>query len=214
MSKLFAVILLLISTTTLTFAKAHQPSIEEQRLSRIIVRINAVKSFNHTIGAVVNPTSEDIGESGMTKDGMCMIAISGPAMDGIQDDNAIAFVVAHEIGHCELGHFETAPPITQHEHWEHEYEADAYGKFLCDKAGYDIYEGMIVVSESKWGQDHVRDDDSFSHPGLERRLNAAKSGVYTFVDEEEFWNGMSVVCIFSLLIFYFVFFGEKQKYNS
>ena len=70
----------------------------------------------------------------------CEISINQTTMQRLMvADETLAWVIGHELGHCELGHGRIKPAlIIPSDAWAQEYDADMVGKRLMQAAGYDF----------------------------------------------------------------------------
>ena len=103
----------------------------------------------------------------------CRISLNQARLDMLKlNDNAIAWIIGHEMGHCESGtdkiHVANVIPADA---WLDEYKADEIGKDLMQAAGYMYGKGGSAAVAA------LNKDDNPSHPGSLRRLgNLAGEG--------------------------------------
>jgi len=96
------------------------------------------------------------------------IAITTGMLKFLHNNDEIAFVLGHELGHVLLGHTslpdDLGPQI-------HESNADKYGAYLAIRAGYDICAGKKVWDRmiEKYGAMTASSDDI--HPGNVKRAD-------------------------------------------
>jgi len=83
----------------------------------------------------------------------------------------VAFLLAHELGHCQMQHQRQRAnaPLVEHRRlsWQAEYEADLFGLILARDAGYEL-----TVPEFR--ELMTRFPGGGSHPTAQARLNALK----------------------------------------
>ncbi|HEX8108205.1 MAG TPA: hypothetical protein VF516_10785, partial [Kofleriaceae bacterium] len=120
-------------------------------------------------------------------------------LERLADDDAAAFVVAHELAHHRLGHVPALPRswlalgrllLVALERWwiatpEHEHDADQLAIELCVDAGYDAgrciaaLEHLVNVSLDYGDVEGVLGDEDGiqrgSHPALVRRIAAVRA---------------------------------------
>lgn len=125
--------------------------------------------------------------------------ISRRLLERLADDDAAAFVVAHELAHHRLGHVPALPRswfalgrllLAALERWwiatpEHEHDADQLAIELCVHAGYDpercvaALEHLVNVSLDYGDVEGVLGDDDGterrSHPALVQRIAAVRA---------------------------------------
>jgi predicted Zn-dependent protease len=125
--------------------------------------------------------------------------ISRRLLERLADDDAAAFVVAHELAHHRLGHIPAVPRtwfalgrllLVALERWwiatqEHEHDADQLAIELCVDAGYDperciaALEHLVNVSFDYRDVNGVLGDEDGmerrSHPALIKRIAAVRA---------------------------------------
>jgi Zn-dependent protease with chaperone function len=127
------------------------------------------------------------GFSAVTKRGPWVYVARG-LVDALSDD-AVAFVLAHEMGHHDLRHLSPALIMAglMGEHQRMEYHADRYGMQLAQKAGFDPKGALEALDPGLW---KTEPDDAMadwpepmrdwvnrfrkSHPPLENRCEALR----------------------------------------
>ncbi len=127
------------------------------------------------------------GYSAVTKRGPWVYVARGLAEK--LDDDALAFVLAHEMGHHDLRHLSPALVAAgMLGEWQRmEFAADRYGFELATRAGFDGSGALTALDPGFWGAEpRVPDDrlppkvaawvDRFrhSHPPLEERCDALR----------------------------------------
>ncbi len=116
------------------------------------------------------------------------IMISLGLLELISNESALAFVLAHEMGHLKFDHFSPHVPAlflspeTQsrialvHREWEH--VADRYALVQLVEAGYDPAEGVSLMERlERLSADHRTEERALfhHHPAIEDRLTAMRS---------------------------------------
>jgi Zn-dependent protease with chaperone function len=128
------------------------------------------------------------GYSAVTKRGPWVYIARG-LVDSLSDD-AVAFVIAHEMGHHDLRHLSPTVMIAglMGELQRMEYQADRYGMELAKRAGFDPRGALEALSPTLW---NAEPDESMadwpprlrewvnrfrkSHPPLESRIEALRA---------------------------------------
>lgn len=77
----------------------------------------------------------------------------------VRNEDEMAMVLGHEIGHYVLGHWTSTP--------KNEYASDVFGARLVSKAGYNRCKGVLVILR-------FHDGDSSTHPASNKRYNRIK----------------------------------------
>lgn len=90
------------------------------------------------------------------------IFISSGLMQFVPDDNSLAMIVAHEMGHAMAGHINQRPTA------ELELEADRMALVLMANAGYDIAVAINYWAKAVHPHRELQ-DNSESHPSIEAR---------------------------------------------
>ena len=78
----------------------------------------------------------------------CEITVNQNSMDRLNiSDDGLAWIIGHELGHCELGHGRTIPVLTiPADSWKDEYDADLVGKRLMLAAGYNFKMALAEIT--------------------------------------------------------------------
>lgn len=98
------------------------------------------------------------------------IVLSGGLLQVIEDPSELAFVIAHELGHLQLGHLTSIHPDSSGETIERELAADRYAQQLLRQSGFSPGAPRTLLSRlSRWGQDQG-DALFFSQVLLRQRL--------------------------------------------
>ena len=99
----------------------------------------------------------------------CEITLNTRYLDNLSDD-AVAWVLGHEMGHCELKH--SGQGMDPNANWNKEYSADKIGAKLAQSAGYNpqaAYKEMTMLKQHKHEID--ADYQSATHPDYQDRMD-------------------------------------------
>ncbi len=125
-----------------------------ERMAEAMNKFRKGPASNYTINAINNGALSETKVWNYTASGYglsarCEITVNQNSMDRLNiSDDALAWVIGHELGHCELGHGRTIPVLNiPADSWKDEYDADLVGKRLMQAAGYnfDIARAEIVL---------------------------------------------------------------------
>jgi Zn-dependent protease with chaperone function len=105
--------------------------------------INAINK-----GALAETKVWNYTTSGFGLSACCEISVNQNSMDRLNiSDDALAWVIGHELGHCELGHRRTIPALNiPADSWKDEYDADLVGKRLMHAAGYNFEMALAEIT--------------------------------------------------------------------
>ena len=84
------------------------------------------------------------------------IYINSGMLRAVHNDDELALVLGHELGHYKLHHWRSTP--------SNEYAADAQGAYYMSNAGYRICKGAQLIRR-------FRAPDSDTHPASEKRYH-------------------------------------------
>ncbi|MEZ4320936.1 MAG: M48 family metalloprotease [Myxococcota bacterium] len=156
------------------------------RVRGLADRLNALRDGRPKQAIVLWTT----GYSAVTKRGPWVYIARG-LVDTLSDD-AVAFILAHEMGHHDLRHLSPTVIIAglMGEMQRMEYQADRYALELARRAGFDPAGALEALSPTLWGSEP---DDAMadwpprlrqwvnrfrkSHPPLEARLEALRAAM-------------------------------------
>lgn len=97
-----------------------------------------------------------------------MIVISTEFIRSLEHEAEFAFVVAHEIAHLALNHYDqNTSSLTPHERQTLEHEADTSALLMVIRAGYDPYVASQAIERVRF---HGEGKDS--HPELAARIRS------------------------------------------
>ncbi|MCB0354350.1 MAG: M48 family metallopeptidase [Bdellovibrionales bacterium] len=102
------------------------------------------------------------------------ILISRSMIAHLANEAELAFVLAHELAHQRLEHFDDPSERTEIIP-EHEEEADQLALGIVATAGYDPRAGVALLSRLEWSHNQL--NAAASHPTLQQRLQAASQEV-------------------------------------
>ncbi len=104
---------------------------------------------------------------------VCEIHINYAIFDKYElSDDALAVVIGHEMGHCELekSNLGFSPLNYSEKNWVKEYSADNYGIKLSNAIGFDGVKGFEELSKV------IEIRESTTHPSMAQRVKALKTG--------------------------------------
>jgi len=171
----------------LSYRKPYTPQ-HFARIDTIVGRIKAAAHYQEDVDYIVVPNGYGHSDFYLAESDQyphsCFIKLSVEMVNEANDD-AIAWVVGHELGHCAMFHQDEKMKTNtkdftyeQRFDWEQEYDADQYGYVMANRAGYDAAYGFVSFATS-WPDDR----DGLTHPSMPRRLAAVNGGTRTYTSD-------------------------------
>ena len=148
----------------------------DQKINSIADSMNKFRKESKTY-SIVSDKNEDFATTDIwrMRDGLgyghglkCKISINPGIMDYYKlSDDSLAWIIGHELAHCELKHNKHISLIRiARDLWKEEYDADILGKELMTQAGYNF---KVVFSEMLI-KDILDSEGSTTHPDRDSRL--------------------------------------------
>lgn len=115
-----------------------------------------------------DPRDPRAGYSAQVPTVQCSITVNPKYLNNLSDD-AVAWVLGHEIAHCELKH--GGGHLDPNKNWDQEYNADQLGAKLAQKAGYNPQSAYKEMTFLKQHEKEVKADyQSSTHPDIDARM--------------------------------------------
>ena len=158
MKKLISVLLLIFNANVYA---------EDSKYNHIASKLNEHRNISSMYSIEIT-TSGEIAEVVVWTNKLlrsCDITLNESKIIKLElNDDAIAWIIGHEMGHCELGHNKFNMVNIPSDMWKQEYDADEVGKTLMIAAGFNFdintISSLMILNNL----------DSVSHPKMSNRL--------------------------------------------
>jgi hypothetical protein len=181
-----------------TVAIQQHAQADRDRYKRITAKINDQRTVNNQYSLVLSDTIQGPANVQVfgyySKDSFdprpdmipvmrCKIFVNPRYMDNLSD-NAVAWVLGHEIAHCELGHGNPMDLGNRilvkdpNKKWNEEYDADLLGAKLARAAGYNpelAYKELEILKQHYPTINGIK-KQSVTHPGYDDRMTNLSGG--------------------------------------
>jgi Zn-dependent protease with chaperone function len=142
-----------------------------EKMADVMNKFRKGSSSYYSINAIANGTLSETKVWNYTTSGYgltprCEISVNQNTMERLNvSDDTLAWVIGHELGHCELGHGKVMSLLNiPTDSWKDEYDADLVCKRLMQAAGYNF---EIVRAEIPLILNEVA---STTHPDAKSRM--------------------------------------------
>lgn len=139
--------------------------VESERYLKIFQQLNAKESYLSRSKLKI-----ESGDYVAQSDSWGNVRINPDTFKNLSDD-VIAFVIAHEIGHIQLHHFQGGMSAIRapYKTYPREYDADAFAAKLMAESGYDLDKALVDFQKISGGF-------SRTHPSDAARIMALQTG--------------------------------------
>lgn len=154
-------VFILLTLLTISYYKHMYFTISNVEVQKIYANLKVNTGMSDTLPPLVILESATVNAWATPE----QITITTAMLAEMSNKDQVAFVLAHEIGHVVLGHFDLEKMPSKLK----ENSADKYGSYLVLRSGYDVCQGKNLWVEfvKKFG-----DAISVTHPSGKERIDS------------------------------------------